>query len=271
MRSPMRQALLWFAAMAVGIILVRFGISAQQRDPEDWRNIAVAVSGLILTPIATVMGIWALLLAIGRMRLLAGHNVLGRWHLSSSAWQRFCALDQERTAATGFHNDYNTAKLSDDRGVDVIVGTKSALVGDSYHVLRRGGNPWLHGIAMVESSDPHCIEFAMTYFRKGTAGLRMALRLPFPPEASPDAARIYDHFAPLLGPRTSIALRHPGRTIGFSLAIAALAAGAAIWGFTGDKNDDLTLIAAVVGSVVAPSALVLALVTLLLSRRRAQG
>ena len=186
---------------------------------EDWRTIALAMAGVTLTPIAAVMAIWALILALGRVRLLAGHNVMARWHLSASAWQRFCALDQDRTAAGGLHNDFNAAKLSDDRGVDVIVGKKSALVGDSYHVLRRGGNPALHGITMIEADDPGCIEFAITYYRKNApgSGWRCAFRSrPRRAATQPACSTISPR---CWSSKPALALRHPGRTIGISLGV----------------------------------------------------
>lgn len=271
MRAPGRKLIVYLALLAIGVALAVYGFDAEQKIGEDWRSTGAAIVGLILIPISTVQGLLALLHTIGRARLLAGHNVLARWQVPASVWRRFQALEPQRAAESGLHNDTDVTSSLIDRGVDVIVGTKSLLVGDNYHPLRRLAIPETIGVRMVEQGDPNCIEFQILYPRRYGPGFRMALRVPFTAQCRPQAVTVFEYFAPRFARGPSLALRRPRRTIAISLVVSALAAGAALWGFGeayyGRTGDLAPLIAAVAGTIVAPTGMIFALVTFLLARR----
>lgn len=270
MRAPGRNLIIYFAMLALGVALTWYGFDAEGRIGEDWPSTGVAVTGMVLIPIGAVMSILALLHTIGRMRLLSGHNVLARWHVAASAWRRSETLEPQRVAESGLYSGIGVTESLIDRGIDVIVGTRSLLVGDSYHPLRRLAIPELYGVRLVDQGDPGCVEFHILYPRRNSAGLRMALRVPFTRETRPEAVRVYEYFAPRYVRKPALALRRPRRTIAISLFVSALAAGAALLGFgeayAGRANDVAPLIAAVIGSIVAPAGLILALATFLLAR-----
>jgi hypothetical protein len=268
MRTPGRTLIIFLASLALGVALTRYGFD-EQRFGEDWQRTGAALVGIILIPISAVYSLLALLHSIGRLRLLLGHNVLARWHVPASAWQRSRALDPQWFAQSGLPNDLKITKSVIDRGIDVIVGTKSLLVGDTYSPLRRMGIPQLYGVRLVEDSDPGCIEFQILYRGRYGPIRRMALRVPFTAESRPQAVQVYEYFAPRFVPKPSLALRRPRRTIAVSLLVSALAAAVAAWGFgevsAGRPGEVAPLIAAVVGIIVAPVGLVFALVAFLLA------
>jgi hypothetical protein len=272
MRAPGRKLIIFLALLALGVALVSYGFDVEQRFGEDWGSTGMALVGIILIPIAAVYAPLALLHCIGQLRLLAGHNVLARWHVPASAWQRSQALDPQWFAQSGLVNDLKVTESLIDRGIEVIVGTKSMLVGDTYFPLRRMGIPQLFGVRLVEDSDPGCIEFHVSYPRRYGPSVRMALRVPFTAESRSRAMQVHEYFAPRYVPKPSLALRRPRRTIIISLVVSALAAGAAAWGFgeasAGGTSEMAPLIAAVVGTILAPVGLIFALATLLLARKQ---
>jgi hypothetical protein len=271
MRAPGKKLVIYLALLALGVVLAVYGFDAEQKIGEDWQSTGMAVAGLILIPICAVQAVFALLHTIGQMRLLLGHNALARWHVSASAWWQAEALDPQWLAQSKLPNDLTVTRSLIDRGIDVIVGTKSLLVGDSYYPLRQWAIPQLHGLRLVEDSDPGCLEFHILYPRRYGPGVRLAVRVPFTREVRPEAVRAYEYFAPRYVPKVAPALRRPRRTIAVSLVMSAIAAGAAAWGFgenyAGRTSDVAPLIAAVVGSIVAPVGLIFALATFLLARK----
>ena len=274
MRNPGQKALLWLLVMAAGIVLLSQTFSPDRITNQGWPTYAMIFAGIMMTMFGLVYALWALILLVGRARLLAGHRRLGQWHVSADEWRRFVAFDAIRAgSAPNLANDFKPSRQNWDNGIDVIVGETSILVGDFYQPLRRGGLPGLLAIYWLpEPADPQCLEFHVFYPRRSGPGRRLCVRAPIARSAIEEARRVYDHFEPLLRPKPSIALRNPPLTIAICLALALVFAGIAAWGFSRAGNgiqDDAAMFAAIIGTIIAPAALILALVTFLLSRRRA--
>jgi hypothetical protein len=273
MRNPARKIIIYLALVLLGVALAMYGISTEKRIGEAWTSTGFTLGGIVIAPIAFLLLIRALFNTWGRAKLVAGQDVLARWHLSADEWERFTAFDRARD-----EQDYRLvnnlrpdgARLQ--RGIDVIIGKKSALIGDSYHVLRKGGIPGLTTIQWLTApADPECLEFGIVYPRHRTAHLYMAFRFPFPATARGDARRVYDHFEPLLRSQPALALQNPNSTIKIALGVALAAAAAAAWGLwrakTGHSDEVAALVAAVAGSIVALAALLVALMTAKSARR----
>lgn len=267
MRNPPRKVVVYLLLVIVGIALAVYGIGAEQRIGEAWTSTGFKLLGFTTAMISFVLLIRALFHTRGRAKLLAGHDVLARWHVTTDEWERFRIIDRQRGELDPkFFNDLPVFKERQDRGVDVIIGAKSALVGDSYHVLRKNGIPGLTAIYWLYApADPECLEFHIVYPRHRTAPVYLAFRVPFPAGARADARRVYDHFEPLLRQRPALAFRNPALTIRIALGLALAFAAAAAWGFwrakTGHSDDVAALVAAVTGSIIAPVALIVALLT----------
>lgn len=275
MRNPTRKIVIYLALMLLGVALAKYGIDAEKRIGEAWTSTGFSVVGMSIVPIAFILLIRALFNSRGRAKLLAGRDVIAHWHLTTDEWERFRTFDRIRGETNvRLFNDLAFDNDRQHRGIDVIVGKKSALVGDSYHVLRKGGIPGLTAIYWLSApANPECLEFHIVYPRHRSPPVYLAFRFPFPTAARNDARRVYDHFEPMLRPKPSLALRRPGATIRVGLAVAAVCASAFIWGLSQAKlvegGNIAPLLAAIFGAIVGIAALLIALTTWLMSRQKA--
>lgn len=275
MRSPGRRALLSAAVIAVGVLLVWFGAHEHGRAVESGLAIASIALGIPAVAFGLIFLVQALLLARGRSKLLAGNDVLARWHVAPADWDRFRAFDTARGASEPFQlaNDLWIRKTTPPQGVDVIIGKNSLIVDESYHVLRPYGLPELRAINRLVATGhaPECLEFRLAYPTRG--GSRYTtLRIPVPSQARGESLRVYDWFEPRLRRKPALALRNTGRTYRICLVfgIGCLAAFAIGWmlvaaGGYRIQEEDFGSVAPfalmLVGSIGVVFALLLALAT----------
>lgn len=275
MRNPTRKIVIYLALTLLGAALAKYGIDAEKRIGEAWTSTGIWIVGLSIVPVAMILFIRALFNSRGLANLLAGRNVLARWHLTADEWERFRDFDRRRGETdTRLFNALLYGKERQHRGIDVIVGKTSVLVGESYHVLRRAGIPGLTAIHWLAApANPECLEFSIVYPRHRTTPVYLAFRLPFPTSARSDARRVYDHFEPLLRFKPSLAMRRPAATMKVAMAVAVVCAMAMAWGLSHaelvDNASIAPLLAAIFGAIVGVAALLIALITAILSRRRA--
>jgi len=279
-RNPARKLLIFCAMVGLGALLVWLGATRQAANGPDWTSVAPIAVGFSLGPIGLVFGIMAALHVRGEAKLLAGESRLAEWHLTAEQWDKFRAFDGRRQDIDLHRlvNDLWIRKRTPGEGVDVIVGEKSLLIDHSYHVLRPRGLPELRAIgwldnASVAGQPPDCLEFELAYPRGRYGGVQLTtLRVPFPPSARGDAARVYHFFAPRLVRKPAIALRNPRKTyrvtaIVFLLSLAACAIGWAMAEATGwSANETIVpMVLLIVGTIVGLTALLLGIATRLLA------
>ena len=275
MRKPQVKVWIYLLLAAAAIAAVAYGFEPHQRIGDDKLKTGLAIGGLIVLPVALVQLATAFFLGRGQAKLQAGTDLLARWLVTPDEWERFRTFDRIRAgSATGLANDIVYDEERPERAVEVRIGKHSAQVGDSYHVLRPWGVPGLQQLYWLPApADPECLEFHVVYPRRYGSGVWMTVRIPISPAARADAIRVYEHFAPRMVRKQALALRNPPRTIGICMIVAFTAAGAAWWGFArghaGGGQDMAPLAAAVAGTIIAPVALLLAFLTIILSRRRA--
>lgn len=233
MRNPARKALYYFAAVLVGSALVWFGAERHGRIGEGWSSTGPIVVGLTIAPIPFLFLIQALFAIRGRALLLAGHRVIARWRVDPLEWERFRGLDARRSAEPDSSmNDLWIRRAAPREPVEVIVGEASALVDDSYHVLRPRGLPELREVRWLEGP-PSCLEFDMLYPRSRYGPpVPTTLRIPVPQGARGAAQRVLDHYRPRTLRRPGIALRNPPRTYRICAWLLVAAAGLATFGYT---------------------------------------
>ena len=274
MRNPTRKIVIILAILLLGIAMAKYGIDAEKRIGEAWTSTGFSVAGMSIVPVALIFFIRALLFRRGYAKLLSGRDVIARWHLSAEEWERFRIFDRARGEADPkLFNDLLYRKERQNGGVDVIVGKKSVMVGDSYHVLRKVGIPGLTAIGWLGvPANPECLEFSIVYPRHRTTPVYLAFRFPFPVTARRDARLVYDHFEPLLRFKPPIALRRPAATVRVALVVAAISALALAWGLSQAKlvegGNIAPLLTTIFGAIVGASALLIALVTSIMSRRQ---
>lgn len=276
MRNPGRKALYCLLALVAGAALIILGALRLERGIEDWASVAAIATGFTLAPFGLVYLIMALFAIRGRALLLAGHRVIARWHVHAGEWGRFRALDDRRFAEDyrSLGNDLWIRRRTSRDGVPVVVGEKSCLVDNSYHVLRPGGLPELLAVRWLEGP-PTCLEFSLRYPRGRYAGsVLTTLRIPVPAGARADAGRVYAHFDRLLRGRAAIALRSPRRVYwicGVLLVVAVLGgpAGYVLASANPPGLDPLVPLTLMIGGLIcAVFAILLGLATFLLTRPR---
>ena len=275
LRNPARKILLYLALLGAGIGLIYLGAARWDGSGESWFGFVLMLAGLLSVAFGAVYQVMALLYARGRAKLLAGRGRIARWHVPAGQWERFVTIDRlRRETDSAFANDFNAGKQASGRGVDIHVGRTGVAIGDYYQTLRRGGLPGLVALYWLPPpADPQCLEFHARYPRGRSGGsVPVCIRVPIARGAEADARRVYDHFEPLLRPREAIALRNPALTVRIALAVALAGAVAAAWGVanlrSGGELNVTATIAALVGGILVLPALVMALATFLLSRRR---
>jgi hypothetical protein len=281
-RNPTRKAILFGAMLAIGALLVWLGATRHAAVGEHWSSLAPIALGFSLAPFGLVFGIMALLHIRGQAKLLAGEGKLAEWHLTAEQWDKFRGFDTRRQNSDLHRlvNDLWIRKRTPADGVDVIVGETSLLIDRSYHVLRKGGLPELRAIDWVDNSTaadrpPDCLEFELAYPRGRYGGVQLTtLRVPFPPEARARALLVYQHFAPRLVSKPSIALRNAHRTLQVCGATLAISLAALAWAWyaaeeTGwSVNETMApMVTMVIAGVCTAFAFVLGALTLLLRPR----
>ncbi len=285
MRNPPRKAAIFAGLMAVGAMSGWLGVQRHNATGEDWISGIMIAAAFAIVPVMLVFLIQALFHTRGMAKLRAGIGRVAQWHVSAAEWDKFRGSEGERTAADPrfLGNDLWVRRRTPAEGVEVIVGEKSLLVDNSYHVLRMNGLPELRGIGWLDNSampgrPPDCLEFLLAYPRGKYGGIQhTTLRVPVPQSARVEGRKAYLQFAPALERRRAkgaIALRNPRRTLQVCgiILVASLAAVAWAW-FEAERtgwsvNDTMVpLVAMVVGSVLAIFAALLGGLTLLLRPR----
>jgi len=274
MRNPGRKIYFYLAMLLTGAGLCALSISMVGPPGNDWRWGLAGATGITLFLIGLVQMLFAMLHSRGEAKLRAGENVLERWSVTPDEWERFRFFDRIRAATPGtFANDLTYDENRQSLPVEVIVGRTSALIGDSYHVLRRGGIPGMYALYWLPApADPECLEFHISYPRHRSPPLRMTLRFPVPARYRAEGVRVYEQFIPLMPSGEGIAIRKPGLTIAVALAVASVGATAFAWGMwrikAGNFQEVAPVVAAIIGGIGGVGALLIALMTAILARRR---
>jgi hypothetical protein len=195
MRNPLSKAL-WsisFAVLGGGLVLFASLFHQQIGSPT---NVILAIIGMTVGVVCFFTFLWALSSAIGYSRLIAGKNVIARWHVSASDWDRFRAFDKTRSAEQlWLRNDMRIRKQTPLQGVAVIVGRGSIIVDGSYHSIAAKSHDgrqinWLNAPA-----DPECIEFPKSYPRSKGGSVDLTLRVPVPAAARAEGVKVFEFFA----------------------------------------------------------------------------
>jgi hypothetical protein len=202
------------------------------RNPERWRNVAIAV--LLAGPAAIVVAFAApepslpeklrgALIALGLLgilfggtcalvlqqgvkrqrRMARGEGLLARWRLPAPEWRAFLQLDAERNARGDRERNTFTPRDPPSPGdVDILVAKDAIEIEGSLHVLPRHGIPLVTRAQFDESRvGPSVIELELDYPGDGIseAGSPSGpkpglLRFPVPAGAQVEARAVVAHY-----------------------------------------------------------------------------
>ncbi len=206
MRNPIRKAGICLVLTLLGLALLLFATS-HGKQPGALLSVIAGVAGLFLAIVSSFAFMWTLFSALGYVRLLAGQNVIARWHVNPAEWERFRAFDALRaTQDISLRNDFRVRKKTPPHGVDIIVGRGKLIADGAYHTLRRWSSPSLRAVNWAPAPvDPECLEFTVEYPRGRYGGMfNLTLRLPVPASARSEGVRVFEHYrsiAPASGGR----------------------------------------------------------------------
>ena len=281
MRNPPRKAVIFAALAATGAAVAWLGVQLYDVLDQQWVSGVTFTIGLTIALIMLVLLIQALFHARGMAKLKAGSGRVAQWHVSAADWDRFRA-DSSRAASDPAFPGHELwiRKATPPEGVEVVVGEKSLIVDNSYHVLRMNGLPELRSLGWVDNAatagrPPDCLEFVLAYPRGRYGGIRYTvLRVPVPAAALEQGRRAYYQFAPALERRRArgpIALRNPRRTLHVCGTILAIGLAASAWGWVEAEavgwnlyNSQMPLFLLIGGAMGVIFALLLGGLTLLL-------
>lgn len=282
MRNPPRKAVIFAVLAASGAASAWFGIRVDGVAEPEWMSTAMFTVGFTTALIMVFLLIQALFHVRGMAKLKAGTGRVAQWHVSAAEWEKFRTAESGRVASdpTRLGNDLWVRKTTPLEGVEVIVGRKSLIADNSYHVLRMNGLPELRSIGWLDNAaaagrPPDCLEFLLVYPRGRYGGFRYTtLRVPVPEAALEQGRRAYYQFAPALERRRArgpIGLRNPRRTLQVCGAILAMGGASAAWGWIEAEkigwnlyNSQAPLFLLIGGGAGVVFALLLAALTLLL-------
>lgn len=194
MRNPPRKALLsiGFAALGVGLVVLA---DAVHGDASDVASVILAIAGATLAVVSFIVFIWAGLSALGYTRLMAGKDLVARWHVSAGDWDKFRAFDKIRAGEhLSLRNDLRLRKQTPLQGVDVIVGRGKIIVDGSYHSItgRPVGGRQVSWVG--PPADPECLEFPKAYARSHGGTIDLTLRVPVPASARNEGVKVFEFY-----------------------------------------------------------------------------
>jgi len=241
MRNPPRKAVIFAVSALSGAAAAWFGVQLYDVLDQKWVSGVLFTIGLTIAAIMLFLLIQALFHTRGMAKLRAGTGRVAQWHVSAADWDKYRADSDRAASDPRFRaNELWIRKATPLEGVEVVIGEKSLIVDNSYHVLRMHGLPELRSIGWLDNAatagrPPDCLEFLLAYPRGRYGGiLYTALSVPVPEAALEQGRRAYYQFAPALERRMArgpIALRNPRRTLQVCAAILAIGLAALAWGW----------------------------------------
>jgi hypothetical protein len=125
-------------------------------------------------------------------RLLEGRDVLAKWTVDASRWEAFLKLNNALNAERPERKCVVKAR-SGPRGVEVVCGASSLLIGDDFHSLPASGRFKQLDDALHIDGPPPCIELQLTSHGESSSKA-WALRVPIGAGADEAATRVVRHY-----------------------------------------------------------------------------
>lgn len=215
-------------------------------------------------------------------KLVAGEGLLAQWMVPVQQWREFLPYHAEVAKLNPQYVNY--LKLTPNppsQGVEVVLGERAIIVDGDYQEIPTVTSDTRFDALELIVGPPMFINMHITgvyHTKSGTKRTYYALRFPVAAEAHADAAAavtIYVNRAKALAVKSrSLASRHPRAVRNIALVTAVLAGIACAIGFFSRNqpqmmDQDLALVLAIVGVLVTPAALIMAVIAhVILSRQQ---
>jgi hypothetical protein len=268
MRNPARVRDIGLVVAGCGVAAL-VGVHAVPDAAESGLAGGVTAAALLPTAVGLIVALVYGGHAARLRRLRAGDDVVARWHVDAGRWAGFLALEEKLRSAGAVENLVEPRAAPE--GIEVVVGPRAVMVGaDSYDTLT--WEPRITGAA-TRPGPPPCVEIGL-YFQSYDASLPSfprVLRFPVGAGADMAAAKVCAHFAGLAAasPRRDRSGRKQriGRTVALAVAALGLVALVAGWLLRARDAGDMAEILMILGALLTPTALMVALVAHLVLRR----
>ncbi len=249
MRHPTRTLGYALIALSTGALLFWLAISERLGPEESGFTMAAGVIGFTLLLASAYVVSVTLLAARGQSRLLAGTDVVARWHVGAADWERYCASARSWSR-------FRPRRRDQAAGVEIIAGKRSVLIDDCYFRLDPGKRAGMLGAEWAARTSPACIVVTIgVVSRVASTGSyttkRSRLLLPVPAsamEAGDRALRHYQRAIAGVEDLGDLARRSPvlaRRIFGGLLAASLIVAAVGLWlhlsGTKGDVSAGLTI------------------------------
>jgi hypothetical protein len=265
MGRPRRARNISFALSLIGVACIAAAWLLDKFKHPSWITPGLAGCGINLTIIGLAFAIWGAIDTRRMRRLREGIDVLAKWTVKPADWQAFLDLNARLNTIKGNKLCVVAARLDPNSdGVEVIAGKSAILIGEDFHALPLRGIVFIAG-PYWHDGPPGCLEFILTSTGRNTS--TWSLRIPVAKGAEGDARLVYDHYharVPPWKPRNFRLIRN------ISLAVALLCAamfGAAMMAREKSPQSVEVLVAAIIGAITCPAALIFALISHLMRKR----
>lgn len=165
-----------------------------------------------------------------------GDGVIGRWTVSAADLTAFVAQEAERSASGPESlNVWAPPRDVPAGGVDIRFTGDGVLAGDTFFGLSPLGIFRITSVALLREGTP-AIAFGTALSQANRFGVRTSadqLRIPYPPRAEAEAARIFEHFRRVLAGETVLRPKRLPRLrlvglVAAGIGLAATGAGVAL-------------------------------------------
>jgi hypothetical protein len=275
MTNPRRTRLIAIVSTILGLVGIALA-NEYATETESWWS-AAGIVGATVAFFGVCYIIYAQLEAVRYNRLMRGEDRLAEWLVDPHRWRDFLKLnDQLNTQPDGVYcdiRDRNRDRLREE-GIKVVIGKAALMVDGEFHSLPVGGVASVYGPWLYDGPPPY-LEFQR--HMSDDTPRTWAIRIPVAAGADSDARMVCEYYhsgrpAPKVIQLPNIRNYRRGRNV--ALVIAALSAAVfAIAMMMRDQQEfqNLILVGAIIGALLCPGALIVALVCHLRLGRTAPG
>lgn len=269
--NPRRSVRICLAAMALGAAAVLWGLlaidGAEKEPPGAGAAIGIGLLFCIVFTLFLFNFLWAVRLTD---RMKRGEGVIARWTVPAHTLEEFRTDDADPRKMRR-KNDYRLPRKIPPEGLEVIFSPDAVMIGNTCFGLARSGIARFTDVAIVPGN-PLSIAFRMalttaratSYGGTHLATSRSELRVPVARTASAEASKVLSHYTAVQQGRIQVKPKFWTLRLKIGLWATALGATSFALGMTLNalkiELGLLPFLMAVIGGVIAPFGLILALI-----------
>lgn len=281
--NPKRSAVICIALLVIGVGGILWGVFERGRlgGGETGGTGFAIVGGLLLAIIGFLFLVNFIWLVRRTSAMKRGENVIARWTVPQQTLEEFRQDDADPKKMRR-KNDYRLPRKLPPEGLEVIFSADAVMIGDAFFGLARSGIARFTDVSTVPGN-PLSVAFRMAVTApRGTSyggatlrTRRSELRVPVARTASTEASKVLAHYTAVQQGRIQVKPKFWARRIRIGWLAAAIGAASFAAGMTLNalkvELGLLPFLMAVIGGVVAPFGLIVALIASRIRERERSG